>query len=304
MAEQLAKLDNLEEVDTSVIAGYLQELPDKVLHLGIRVLLALAIFLIGLQLIKLLRRIVKRSLIRGGADAGVIQFLDSFIKAALCILLVFFIASGFGLDAASVVALLGSAGVAIGLAIQGSLSNFAGGVLILLLKPFKIGDYIKMENGVEEGTVVEIQLFYTKLATPDNRKIIMPNGALSNSSLMNASAAHDRRIDISVGISYDADIHKAREVLTAMMTEDSSVVQEKEKRVFVSELGASAVQLGIRCWTSNEVYWETKWRLTEQTKYALDAAGIQIPYPQLDVHMDEKILNQEMLIEKTLNEEK
>lgn len=286
MAEQLAKLDNLEEVDTSVIAGYLQELPNKALHLGIRVLLALVIFLIGLQLIKLVRRIVKRSLIRGGADAGVIQFLDSFIKAALCILLLFFIASGFGLDAASVVALLGSAGVAIGLAIQGSLSNFAGGVLILLLKPFKIGDYIKMENGVEEGTVVEIQLFYTKLATPDNRKIIMPNGALSNSSIMNASAAHDRRVDISVGISYDADIKKAREVLTAMMTEDPFVVQEKEKRVFVSELGDSAIQLGIRCWTSNEVYWETKWRLTEQTKYALDEAGIQIPYPQIDVHMD------------------
>lgn len=288
MAEQFAKLDNLEEVDTSVIAGYLQELPDKALHLGIRVLLAFAIFLIGLQLIKLVRRIVKRSLIRGGADAGVIQFLDSFIKAALCILLLFFIASGFGLDATSVVALLGSAGVAIGLAIQGSLSNFAGGVLILLLKPFKIGDYIKMENGVEEGTVVEIQLFYTKLATPDNRKIIMPNGALSNSSIMNASAAHDRRIDISVGISYDADIKKAREVLTAMMTEDTSVVQEKEKLVFVNELGSSAIQLGIRCWTSNEVYWETKWRLTEQTKYVLDAAGIKIPYPQLDVHMDEK----------------
>lgn len=293
MAEQLAKLDNLEEVDTSVIAGYLQELPNKALHLGIRVLLAFVIFLIGLQLIKLVRRIVKRSLIRGGADAGVIQFLDSFIKAALCILLLFFIASGFGLDATSVVALLGSAGVAIGLAIQGSLSNFAGGVLILLLKPFKIGDYIKMENGVEEGTVVEIQLFYTKLATPDNRKIILPNGALSNSSLMNASAAHDRRIDISVGISYDADIKKAREVLTAMMTEDSSVVQEKEKIVFVSELGSSAIQLGIRCWTNNEVYWETKWRLTEQTKYALDAAGIQIPYPQLDVHMDKKTLNTE-----------
>lgn len=288
MAEQLAKLDNLEEVDTSVIAGYLQELPNKALHLGIRVLLAFVIFLIGLQLIKLVRRIVKRSLIRGGADAGVIQFLDSFIKAALCILLLFFIASGFGLDATSVVALLGSAGVAIGLAIQGSLSNFAGGVLILLLKPFKIGDYIKMENGVEEGTVVEIQLFYTKLATPDNRKIIMPNGTLSNSSIMNASAAHDRRVDIAVGISYDADINKAREVLTAMMTEDLYVVQEKEKMVFVSELGSSAIQLGIRCWTSNEEYWETKWRLTEQTKYVLDAAGIKIPYPQLDVHLNEK----------------
>ena len=283
MAEELARL---EELDSSMISRYIQELPDKALRFGVRVLLALALFLIGLQLIKLIRKIVKKSLIRGGADAGVIQFLDSFIKVGLCVLLLFLIASGFGLDATSVVALLGSAGVAIGLAVQGSLSNFAGGVLILILKPFKIGDYIKVENGVEEGTVVEIQLFYTKLATPDNRKIIVPNGMLSNSSILNASAAHERRIDIPVGVAYDTDIKKAREVLLAMLSEDPTVVQEKEKLVFVNELGNSAIQLGIRCWSANEDYWETKWRLTEQTKYVLEEAGIRIPYPQLDVHME------------------
>lgn len=288
MTDPLAELDQqLQELDTDVITAYLQELPGKALNFGIRVLLTLILFLVGLQLIKLIRKIVKKSLIRGGAEVGVIQFLDSFIKISLITLLLFSIASGFGLDATSVLALLGSAGVAIGLAVQGSLSNFAGGVLILLLKPFKVGDYIKLENGIEEGYVLEIQLFYTKLATMDNRKIIMPNGALSNSSIMNVSAAHERRIDITVGISYNDDIRKAKEVLLTMLEKDPSVVQEKEKLVFVNELGNSAIQLGIRCWANNTVYWETKWRLTENIKYALDEAGIRIPYPQMDVHMDQ-----------------
>ena len=153
-----------EQVDVGLIQSFLQELPEKIFHFGIRVLLAIIVFLIGMQLIKLIRKIVKKSLQRRNSDKGVIQFLDSFIKAVLYILLIFMIASGFGLDATGVAAILGSAGVAIGLAVQGSLSNFAGGVLILLLKPFKVGDYIKDSAG-NEGFVTEIQLFYTKLQT-------------------------------------------------------------------------------------------------------------------------------------------
>lgn len=274
-----------EEINVGLIQSFLQELPDKALRFGIRVLLALIVFFIGSQLIKLVRRILKKSMKRSNADVGVVQFLDSFIKITLYVILIFVIASGFGLDAASVVALLGSAGVAIGLAIQGSLSNFAGGVLILLLKPFKVGDYIIAENG-NEGTVTEIQIFYTKLATADNRAVVIPNGALSNSSLINASAMPHRRIDISVGISYKADIRKAREVLIKLMENDEKVLQEQEKKVFVSSLGESAVILGIRCHTASEDFWETKWRLTENIKYALDEAGISIPYNQLDVHLN------------------
>lgn len=275
-----------EEINVGLIQSFLQELPDKALHFGIRVLLALIVFFIGSQLIKLVRRILKKSMKRSNADVGVVQFLDSFIKITLYVILIFAIASGFGLDAASVVALLGSAGVAIGLAIQGSLSNFAGGVLILLLKPFKVGDYIIAENG-NEGTVTEIQIFYTKLATADNRAVVIPNGALSNSSLINASAMPQRRIDISVGISYKADIRKAREVLIKLMEADEKVLQEQEKKVFVSSLGESAVILGIRCHVASEDFWETKWRLTENIKYALDEAGISIPYNQLDVHLNQ-----------------
>lgn len=282
IAAQVIKED---EIDVGLIQSYLQKLPETALRFGIRVVLALLVFLIGAQLIKLLGKVLRKSMKRGNADVGVIQFLDSFIRITLYVLLIFFIASGFGLDAASVVALLGSAGVALGLAVQGSLSNFAGGVLILLLKPFKVGDYIIAGNG-NEGTVVEIQIFYTKLTTADNRLVVIPNGELSNSSMINASAMPKRRIDIPVGISYQADIRQAKEVLLGILEKDEKVLQEQDKKVFVDSLGDSAVILNVRCYAASEDFWETKWRLTENIKYALDDAGISIPYNQLDVHLD------------------
>ena len=278
-----------EEVDVGLIQAYLQQLPDKALRFGVIVLLALLVFLIGVQIIKLIRKIVRRSLKKGNADVGVMQFLDSFIKAVMYVVLLFMIASGFGLDATSVVALLGSAGVAIGLAVQGSLSNFAGGVLILLLKPFRVDDYIKMDNDGHEGTVKEIQLFYTKLATPDNHVVIIPNGSLANSSILNMSTLGERRMDITVGISYDADIRTAREVILKVLEADEAVLKEKDRLVFVQELADSGVNLNVRCWASNEQYWECKWRITEQIKYALDDAGISIPYPQMDVHIERNV---------------
>ena len=287
MEKQAAGLEQIaqEEIDVGLIQTYVQQLPDKALRFGIRVLLALVVFFIGVQVIKLVRGIVRRSLKRGNADIGVSQFLDSFIKTVLYILLLFMIASGVGLDATSVVALLGSAGVAIGLAIQGSLSNFAGGVLILLLKPFRVDDYIKVDNDGHEGTVKEIQLFYTKLSTPNNHVVIIPNGTLSNSSILNMSTLTERRMDILVGISYDADIRQAREVIMKVLEEDESVLATKDRRVFVDTLADSGVNLNVRCWADNETYWECKWRITEKIKYALDEAGISIPYPQLDVHI-------------------
>ncbi len=287
MEKQAAGLEQIaqEEIDVGLIQTYVQQLPDKALRFGIRVLLALVVFFIGVQVIKLVRGIVRRSLKRGNADIGVSQFLDSFIKTVLYILLLFMIASGFGLDATSVVALLGSAGVAIGLAIQGSLSNFAGGGLILLLKPFRVDDYIKVDNDGHEGTVKEIQLFYTKLSTPNNHVVIIPNGTLSNSSILNMSTLTERRMDILVGISYDADIRQAREVIMKVLEEDESVLATKDRRVFVDTLADSGVNLNVRCWADNETYWECKWRITEKIKYALDEAGISIPYPQLDVHI-------------------
>ena len=292
MSEQVLDLEQLaDEIDIGVIQSYLQELPDKALRLGVRVLLALVFFVIGVQFIKLVRRIVRRSLKKNNADVGVMQFLDSCIKVILYVLLLFLIASGFGLDATSVVALLGSAGVAIGLAVQGSLSNFAGGVLILLLKPFKVDDYIKVDNDGHEGTVKEIQLFYTKLATPDNHVVIIPNGSLANSSITNISTLGERKMDIPVEISYHADIRQAKEVLLNVLKSDEAVLKDKDYRVFVQELAESGVKLNVRCWADNEHYWECKWRITEQIKYALDDAGISIPYPQMDVHIEQSAKN-------------
>lgn len=273
-----------DELNVGLIERYLQELPDRLVRFGVRVLLALVVLFIGIQLIKLIRRIMRKSFERRSVDVGVSRFLDSLVKVTLYILLLFMIASSFGVDATSVVALVGSAGVAIGLAVQGSLSNFAGGVLILLLKPFKVGDYIRDAAG-NEGTVEDVQLFYTRLITPDRHMVVVPNGELANSNILNMSTLNDRRMDIKVGISYEADIRKAKEVLLQVLDEDPGVLQEEEKRVYVDDLADSSVVLGLRCYSANENFWETRWRLMEKVKYALDEAGISIPFPQLDVHV-------------------
>ena len=264
----------------------LEILGEKALNLGGRIVFALICFLIGVQIIKLVRKFVRHGMDKAKADVGVKQFVDSFLKTALYVVLCFMIASSFGVDAASIVALLGSAGVAIGLAVQGSLSNLAGGVLILVLKPFKVGDYI-VEGGGKEGEVAEIQIFYTKLVTPDNKLVILPNGNLANNSIVNVTAGNVRRVDVAVNVGYDADLKKAKEVLTKVLREDEKTLKDRDMRVFVDELADSSVRLNVRCWFANEDYWEGKWRITEECKYALDEAGIEIPYNQLDVHMRE-----------------
>ena len=278
-----------EKVQKGAVQEFLSALPEKALNLGLRIFLAAVFFLIGVRLIKLLRKIIRKSMERTNAELGVIQFVDSFVKATLYVVLVMGLASSFGLDAASVVAVLGSAGVAIGLAVQGSLSNLAGGVLILALKPFRVGDYIKESYSSQEGTVTEIQIFYTKLLTPDNQTVILPNGNLANNSLVNITMQEARRMDITVGISYRADLKKAKEVLSRILEEDEAVLKDRDRLVFVSELGSSSVVLGVRCWFRQEDFWQGKWRITENCKLKLDENGIEIPYNQLDVHLDGKI---------------
>lgn len=273
-----------QEIDMGAIEKFMKELPDKALSIGVRIVFALVFFLVGLQIIKLIRKIVKKSMKKGNVDVGVIQFTDSFLNAALFILLVFLIATNLGVDAASAVAILGSAGVAIGLALQGSLSNLAGGVLILILKPFKVGDYI-IDAAGREGSVTDIQMFYTKLRTPDNKVVILPNGALANGSITNVSVGEFRRCDINVGISYDADIKQARKTIMQILSEDEYVDKGKEMQVLVDELGDSSVNLIVRCWFHGSQYWSGRFRLTEEIKLGLDQAGVQIPYPQVDVHM-------------------
>ena len=271
-----------------LIASFLDTLPEKALNLGIRIGLALIFFFIGVQLIKLIRKIIRKSMNRAGAETGVIQFVDSFVKASLYIILILTLASSFGVDAASIVALLGSAGVAVGLAVQGSLSNLAGGVLILLLKPFKVGDYIVEGSSGKEGTVKEIQIFYTKLTTVDNKTIVIPNGTLSNSSLTNVTARPERQLDLKVGIAYDADLKKAKDLIETLLKQDDSIIQDEDIKVFVDSLADSSVILGLRAWVKTEEYWSTRWRLLEEIKLIFDEEGIEIPFNQLTVHMAEK----------------
>lgn len=274
-----------EVVDLDVIEQFLIDLPDMAFRLGTRVLLGIIAFVIGAQLIKVVRKLLKKSLERSTVDVGVVQFLDSLVKAILYMLLVFMIATSFGLDAASVIAILGSAGVAIGLALQGSLSNFAGGVLILLQKPFVVGDYIKESNTGHEGVVTEIQLFYTKLTTVTNEIIVLPNGNLANCSLMNVTERPERRCDLKVGISYDSDIRTAKTVIEKVLLSDDAVIKDKDINVYVDELADSSVNIGVRCWFAKDDFWPGKWRINENIKYALDEANISIPFPQVDVHI-------------------
>lgn len=283
-----------EKMQPGVVREFLSGLPEKALNFGIRVLLAVLFFLIGVNLIKLIRKIIKKSMQRANVELGVIQFADSFIRATLYVLLVTLLASSFGLDAASVVAVLGSAGVAIGLAVQGSLSNLAGGVLILALKPFKVGDYIKEGYSDKEGTVTEIQIFYTKLLTPDNQTVVLPNGNLANNSLVNVTTQEARRMDISVGISYKADLKKAKEVLLEVLAEDEAVLKDRDYLVFVDSLADSCVMLGVRCWFKQEDFWKGKWRITETCKLTLDANEIEIAFPQLDVHLDGEVTSRQV----------
>lgn len=286
----LTKAIEGEEVvgEVSKLTAYVGEKIPGLIDFAIGVVLALLVFFIGTKLIKWMRKLIQISMEKGNVDKGVRQFVDSLVKFALYAILVFSIGSKFGLDTTSVAAALASCGVAIGLALQGSLSNFAGGVLILVLKPFVVGDYIIEDNKGREGTVKEIQLFYTKLLTVDNKTVIIPNGSLANTSLINVTAQDKRRLDLSVGISYDADLRKAKQLIEDLLRKDEGVLQNEEITVFVDTLGDSAVVIGARGWVKKEVYWTTKWRLTENIKLTLDENGIEIPFNQVVVHMKEQ----------------
>lgn len=276
------------EKEIGKLTEYISEKVPGVIDFAIGVVLALVVFWIGTKIIKWIRKIIRISMEKGNVDKGVRQFVDSLVKFALYAILIFSIGSKFGLDTTSVAAALASCGVAIGLALQGSLSNFAGGVLILVLKPFVVGDYIVEDNKGREGTVKEIQLFYTKLVTADNKTVIIPNGTLANTSLTNVTAQDKRRLDLSVGISYEADLKKAKELIEGLLRADADVLKDEDINVFVDTLGESSVVIGVRGWVKKEAYWTTKWRLTENIKLTLDENGIEIPFNQVVVHVKEQ----------------
>ncbi len=264
---------------------YIDRYLPSVLSFGLRLLFAVIVFLVGARLIKLLRKFIRRSMERAGADVGLMQFLDSLLKVIFYFVLIMLIASGFGVDTTSVMALVGSAGLTIGLAFQGSLSNFAGGVLLLLIKPFKVGDYIIYVADNLEGTVTEVQMFYTTLLTADNRRVVIPNGVLSNNSLVNVTAQDKRRLDIDVGIGYDSDLKLAKELCEKLLNQEEKILDDQEHIVVVDSLADSAVMLKLRFWVRPEDYWATKWRMTEKVKILFDENGIEIPFNQVDVNI-------------------
>ena len=272
-----------DKQEIGLLKNYIASILPNMLDFCFNVVLAVIVYLIGSRIIKAILKMNKRWADRKEIDEGVKQFIHAFIKGALYVLLIFIILTLFGVTTASVVAVLGSAGLTLGLALQGSLSNFAGGVMILLMKPFKVGDYVIEDTNKNEGTVEEISLFYTRLKTIDNKSIVIPNGTLANNSMTNVTAAEKRRLDLTVGISYQADVRQAKEVLNQVILNEPACLLEEETKVFVSELADSCVIMGIRIWVKTEDYWDAKWRMNENIKYALDENEIEIPYPQMDV---------------------
>ena len=283
--EEIVALETIEKVveNPGILRTYLEGIVPNLISFALQAVLAIVVYIIGTKMIKWVVGFAKKAMERQEVDTGVIQFLSAIVKYALYLILIMTIFGLFGVATTSIVAAIGSAGVAVGLALQGSLSNFAGGVLILLLKPFKVGDYIIM--GGNEGTVYEISLFYTKLKTGDNRVVVIPNGALSNNTIMNVSHMDKRRVDIVVGIAYEADIKTAKDIMYKLAQNDEGRLSEEDATVFVSNLGASSVDIGVRLWVNAADYWAVKWRLTENIKYAMDENGISIPYQQIDVQI-------------------
>ncbi len=275
--------DNLDQLQPNVMLETLKGWTPKLIAFGIKILIALAVFFIGSRIIKLVYRMLNRSFLRADMEVSLRRFLLSVLNTAMYCLLVFIIAGQIGVNSASIVALLGSASIAVGLAVQGSLANFAGGVLILLMKPFRAGDYIISKDG--EGTVHSIGLVYTVLTTPDNKQVVIPNGTLSNSPLTNVTAMEKRRVDILVGIGYQSDLKKAKDIMEAIFHSQAAIMKEEPIDIFVSDLAESSVTIGGRGWTATGDYWNTRWEIMERIKFAFDEAGIEIPYNQLDVHL-------------------
>ena len=269
----------------SALQNFLIDAAPSIRAFVFNLIIAVIIYIVGRKLIKLATRILEKFLGRTGMDAGVSTFLVSTARALLYVLLAFVIVGQLGVNTASIVTLLGTAGIAIGMSLQGSLANVAGGILILLMKPFRVGDYVSTSYG--DGTVKLIGLVYTVITTVDNRALTIPNGALSNSAVFNANATPERRLDLSVGISYDSDIALAKRIMEEVYRDSPGFLPDKDLNVHVSGLEDSSVTIEGFGWVRGSEYLKSKWYVLEEVKLRYDAAGITIPFPQVDVHIDQ-----------------
>jgi len=256
---------------------------DLLFKYGPQLLLALVTLIIGLWVINIFLRGFKKIILKGNVDPSLHPFLRSFLGIFLKTLLVISVMGMVGIEMTSFIAVLGAAGLAFGMALSGSLQNFAGGVLILLFKPFKVGDYIEAQG--HAGVVQLIHVFNTILTTPDNKTIIIPNGALSNASMVNYSTQVTRRVDLKFGTGYQDNIDKTRAVLKQIIESDERILKEPEPIIAVSELADSSINFVVRPWVNATDYWAVYFDLQEKVKKAFDKEGISIPYPQQDVHI-------------------
>ncbi|MFC2129356.1 mechanosensitive ion channel family protein [Bacteroidota bacterium] len=260
-----------------------EELFDAAVKHGSKLLLALVVLIIGLIVIKWMTKGLKKMMIRTNLDPTLVPFLKSIFNVILKALLIISVMGMVGIQMTSFIAILGAAGLAIGLALQGTLQNFAGGVMILIFKPFKVGDYIEAQGFA--GSVKEIQIFNTKLTTPDNSVVIIPNSPLSTNAMKNITSLETRRIDFSFGIGYGDDIDKSKALLMKLAEANELVMQDPQPMVVVEALADSSVNLKLRVWVKTSDYWDLYFHMTETVKKEFDKAGISIPYPQQDVHL-------------------
>ena len=256
---------------------YLNLALDYILVYAPKVITALLILIIGLWLTKKIVKISQKLMEKRGVDVTLQKFLGDLVSWALKILVFITAISQVGVETTSFIAILGAAGLAVGLALQGSLANFAGGALIMIFKPFKVGDLIEAQG--EIGSVKEIQIFVTKIISPGNKLVIIPNGTLSNGNIKNYTELGMLRVDLTFGVSYDADIKQTKEVLMKVLTDNEKVLKDPAPAVLVSELADSSVNFAVRPWATPADYWDVYFDTIEATKYALDKAGIEIPYP-------------------------
>lgn len=263
--------------------NYVDKAIELIMLYGPKLLLAIVVLLLGLWIIKLFTKMISKSLERSNVELSLQKFFVNLFSVLLKVLLLVSVASMVGIATTSFVAIIGAAGLAVGLALQGSLANFAGGVLILLFKPFKVGDVVETQGYL--GKVHEIRIFNTIMKTFDNKTIIIPNGAVAGGSIVNFSTEPTRRVDMSFGISYDDDIKKAKGILQNLVDADSRILKEPAPQIALSELGDSSVNFVVRVWCNAPDYWGIYFEMQENVKLTFDREGISIPFPQRDVHL-------------------
>ena len=252
---------------------------------GIKIAIAIAIFVIGKMIARIISKLLQKGLQRAGTDSMLVGFLSNIAYGVLLVAVVLAAIDSLGVNVTSLMAILGAAGLAVGLALKDSLSNFASGVMIIIFRPFNVGDYITA--GGSSGTVDEIGLFCTLLHSPDNQRIIVPNSAIMGDTIVNTSAMSTRRLDLVIGIGYDDNIGQARDIIMGIIEADERILKDPEPGIVVGELGDFSVNLNVRPWVNAADYWSVRADMLENIKVKLDEAGISIPYPQQDVHMHE-----------------